>query len=1092
MKKNPSTNNYTFDDFEIVKNNKNVNSMGELGKGAYGKVLLCRMKSTNKLYAIKVLKKSMIRHMKIKSYIKQEMKIQKKIRHNYILKLHFCFEDKKNVFLVLEYAKNGNLFQYVKKKKYLKENEAFIFFIQTAIGLDYIHKNNIIHRDLKPENLLLDAKGNIKISDFGWSALKKSDSRSTFCGTLDYMAPEILKNQHYNHKVDIWSLGIMIFEITQGYPPFRTKSNKEKLSLIGKNLKGNYENYISKECRDIIDFILVVDPKKRPSLERIFKHPFSVKYCKIFNLDIDKFLKKNKEKAKLLMTLKSLKSIDSIEKNKEIEIKINKILKDEKKKELFKFKGSLEEDKFKKIIDEENKFKQVADQEAFKENTDGETQFKDNILDQREKKKFEKKKKKFHFLNNINNNNKKFIINDLLSEITYDDKSPKNIASKHKFEDLDKKNNLLKKREKNFSQMMKEKSSTKNEKNLRNMNRNNNFKIIEKEEGEKKIIINYKLQKIKKPNFNTFEEKLESILTLVGIENDEEFQIYDKMSKNMNDSICSNRIERNSINKNFKKKISHLKRSKSLRGSGKKSISNEKSKLNNSINPVSDFNKSLFNYDQKIKNNPKKLEEKDIKINFESSKNFKNLKREPFIERSNNFMNEKKKKKFNENKKKVIDIKKDINIIKEQKETLNKKFDNLIKKNSNDVQDGEYEDLKKKNNEKLKELNLAHLNKNKNQLNSKIIDESLKIKNYFKKETREKKIKIDLEIKKYKKKDTRTENINFLKMIKDDEEEDIQSIKNFKFEDISEDSNSLLNLKKEKKIFEEKSVGEIIDSDENNIFENSEKHNNLFEENDDLDKNYLKRQTGRFNPVAENFLERKEKLELIKKQKINKEINKEKTERRLNLDVFASYDENDEGKDVNEQEEEEKKKFFEKIDISNKIFSNNLKKTTSKEKKKLKDKISESFEKPKIKTEPKYNLLKNNSKLFKQSFLEDEKRENKKEKLNIIKENDVEKKKKWLEFHNYKKDLKYDFLEDDNLIYDTRDFETVFKNLKKQNTKMKKFIKCIDKEKQYDKYNDDSKVSIENSREKLDRNIKKKIKNFWSSILEGFGCADKR
>ena len=981
MKKN--SNNYTFDDFEIVKNDKNVNSMGELGKGAYGKVLLCRMKSTKKLYAIKILKKSMIRHMKIKSYIKQEMKIQKKIRHNYILKLHFCFEDKKNVFLVLEYAKNGNLYQYVKKKKYLKENEAFIFFIQTAIGLDYIHKQNIIHRDLKPENLLLDSKGNIKISDFGWSALKKSELRSTFCGTLDYMAPEILKNQNYNHMVDIWSLGIMIFEITQGYPPFRTKSNKEKLSLIGKNLKGNYENYISKECRDIIDFILVEDPKERPSLEDIFKHPFVVKYCEIFNLDIGKFLKKNKEKVSSLKSLKSdekIVEVKKIEKDKDGDYGFKKgnynkedvkfSFGDDKKIKFKQYKnkdnkiGTIEDNKFlfkclnnedndidilEEINNEKNKFDEVNDEKNKSEdNNKNQDKKLDKVLE-----------KNFSFFNNKSNN---FFINDLLSEITYD-----KIPSKYnkKKDDFDKKNKLKPIQKQNFSKIAKEKISLYKKNSIPNIIRNNSSQNL-----ETKNIINKKEKKNKKKEIiNKFEEKLESMITLVGMGNDEEFNIYDQMSKNLNDSICSNRMERISINQNFNKKSLYLKRSKSIEGSGQRSKSEKKSsKIYISMNEeISDFNKILF--DKK-----KKKEEKD-KIIFEDKNSeekkifneygFENLKREPFKEKSKSFMNEEKKE--NLNKEKIIDIKKKISYIQEQRESLSQKFDNLIKKNTISLEDIEYEDLKNKNNEILRELNFEKK------------ENDLKIKNYLKNENNEKKendvkLKNSLDKKEneYKiiitdlkkneiKLNQNEKNENLLLNIKNDEDQNIQSIKNFRFENMTEGSSSIIDLKKRE------NKNEKLDSKEKNIFENSS-----FKDLDEINKikNFdnlvkLKRNTARFNPLLEqeDFSESKEKFELIKKS--NLKIIKEKTERKLNLDVFTSYDKN------------EKNEIFLKCDN----YPENFKKTNSKDikqRKNLKNLISETFEKPKTKTESK--LLKNNSKLFQQSFLEDKKLFSEKEK----------------------------------------------------------------------------------------------------------------
>jgi serine/threonine protein kinase len=110
-----------------------------------------------------------------------------------------------NLYIVLEFCSNGNLYTYIRDKKIIEEEEAFIYFFQTALALEYLHSKNVIHRDIKPENLLLDEGRNVKLSDFGWSALRsqQKEMRSTYCGTIDYMAPEMVKNSKYDHKVDI-------------------------------------------------------------------------------------------------------------------------------------------------------------------------------------------------------------------------------------------------------------------------------------------------------------------------------------------------------------------------------------------------------------------------------------------------------------------------------------------------------------------------------------------------------------------------------------------------------------------------------------------------------------------------------------------------------------------------------------------------------------------------------------------------------------------------------------------------------------------------------------------------------------------------
>ncbi len=121
----------------------------------------------------------------------------------------------------MEYADNGSLFQYLRKKRKFSESESFVYFFQTCLGIDYLHKKSIIHRDLKPENLLLDRERNIKLCDFGWSAeASVQQKRTTFCGTIDYMAPEMIKNQAHDHTLDIWCLGVLLYEMVHGFAPF--------------------------------------------------------------------------------------------------------------------------------------------------------------------------------------------------------------------------------------------------------------------------------------------------------------------------------------------------------------------------------------------------------------------------------------------------------------------------------------------------------------------------------------------------------------------------------------------------------------------------------------------------------------------------------------------------------------------------------------------------------------------------------------------------------------------------------------------------------------------------------------------------------
>jgi serine/threonine protein kinase len=266
----------TLKDYEdVIIPGKNT---AYLGKGSYGYVKLVRRKGEdpNQYYALKTIDKKILLTYASADVLKREIKIQKKLKHPYMIKLYEYFEDNENVYLLLEYAEEGNLFNYLmKNKKKLCEKEAFIYFYQTCVGISYIHKKNIIHRDLKPENLLLNKAGNIKICDFGWSA-EASEHRKTLCGTAEYMAPEMVQNKAHDFKLDIWSLGILLFELLHGYPPFRGKSNEEKFKKI---VQGDLEfKNASPAAQDLIRSLLKHDSTQRPGFDDIFNHPWVKTY----------------------------------------------------------------------------------------------------------------------------------------------------------------------------------------------------------------------------------------------------------------------------------------------------------------------------------------------------------------------------------------------------------------------------------------------------------------------------------------------------------------------------------------------------------------------------------------------------------------------------------------------------------------------------------------------------------------------------------------------------------------------------------------------------------------------------------------------
>ena len=204
-----------------------------IGKGSYGSVQLATHTPTKTKVAVKKLDKATIKTPKMQETLNREIQIQKKLKHVNIVRLFASLEDDKFIYLILEYVEQGNLFYIIRKKGMLTEDEAFYFFIQTVAGIYFLHKNGFIHRDLKPENLLVGSDNVLKICDFGWCVEAQignetdeagnnfDEQRNTFCGTLEYMAPEMITSKPHNHQIDVWSLGILLYELVHGRAPFR-------------------------------------------------------------------------------------------------------------------------------------------------------------------------------------------------------------------------------------------------------------------------------------------------------------------------------------------------------------------------------------------------------------------------------------------------------------------------------------------------------------------------------------------------------------------------------------------------------------------------------------------------------------------------------------------------------------------------------------------------------------------------------------------------------------------------------------------------------------------------------------------------------
>lgn len=246
-----------------------------LGKGKFGNVYLAREKASKYIVALKVLFKSQLQKAQVEHQLRREIEIQSHLRHPNILRLFGYFYDECRVYLILEFAPKGELYKSLKQQPEgrFEESISAKYINQMANALSYCHSKKVIHRDIKPENLLLDAKGNIKIADFGWSVHAPNSRRGTMCGTLDYLPPEMIEGALHDDKVDLWSLGVLTYEFLVGKPPFEAETNNETYKLITK-VDVKYPAHVSTEAKDLISRLLRKVPSQRLSLEEVMDHPW--------------------------------------------------------------------------------------------------------------------------------------------------------------------------------------------------------------------------------------------------------------------------------------------------------------------------------------------------------------------------------------------------------------------------------------------------------------------------------------------------------------------------------------------------------------------------------------------------------------------------------------------------------------------------------------------------------------------------------------------------------------------------------------------------------------------------------------------------
>ena len=274
---------YSLDNFVPIYDEKGKVQI--IGSGSYGQVYLALHILNKKYYAIKHMdKKKLFSLLHSLNSIQKEIDIQSKIDHPNIVKLLYVKETHISYDLVMEYASMGNLFHYIRKYKGLNEDKTFSLFIQVVNAVNFMHSNDLIHRDIKPENILIFDNNIIRLCDFGWCVKLEGHQRGTFCGTTEYMSPELVNHQGYGKEIDVWSLGILLYEMIHGYSPFRPNKPKFNEKEVMENIKNHnliFGKTVSDECKNLIYHLLDPDINKRYNVEDIYNSDFVKKYEKM-------------------------------------------------------------------------------------------------------------------------------------------------------------------------------------------------------------------------------------------------------------------------------------------------------------------------------------------------------------------------------------------------------------------------------------------------------------------------------------------------------------------------------------------------------------------------------------------------------------------------------------------------------------------------------------------------------------------------------------------------------------------------------------------------------------------------------------------
>ncbi|RKP23074.1 kinase-like domain-containing protein [Syncephalis pseudoplumigaleata] len=249
-----------------------------IGKGSFGKVMQVRKKDTSRIYAMKIIRKDKIVQRGEVHHTLAERSVLARIHHPFIVPLKFSFQSPEKLYLVLAFVNGGELFHHLQQEGRFDERRSRFYAAELLCALECLHKYDIIYRDLKPENILLDYNGHIALCDFGLCKLNMTatEKTNTFCGTPEYLAPELLYGQGYTKVVDWWTLGVLLYEMLTGLPPFYDENTNEMYRKILQD-ELRFPEEIGLAARSLLTGLLNRDPSRRLGVhgaEEIRSHPF--------------------------------------------------------------------------------------------------------------------------------------------------------------------------------------------------------------------------------------------------------------------------------------------------------------------------------------------------------------------------------------------------------------------------------------------------------------------------------------------------------------------------------------------------------------------------------------------------------------------------------------------------------------------------------------------------------------------------------------------------------------------------------------------------------------------------------------------------